>query len=186
MTKKIIKITVIVLSVIMFVTVFAICMGIFFNKDYENAYEINIKLTEKCDSEKKAYDQIISLCEDYIGDRSLTHVKTNIDGSNIGVDFYFVRYIDHSAEGGRIEAAKVSVDLNEQIIRNVETFKGSGKKYSHQLPGLSGNPIKNLDILNYREVIDDYIKNQDAISKSDKWEIMYFCDNEDRKIVKNL
>lgn len=144
---------------IVFVFIFLLITIIIF-LNYINSYlyvkqkniDANIPLSDTCGKyEVDVYDNILVLCDEFITDKPLTCVITNISEERIEFVFYFVKYIDNSAEGGRINATEVYVNMDKRIITKIKFFNGSSKQY-----GISCTPISNFEILNYLNVINNY------------------------------
>ena len=167
--KKFIIVVAAIIISILFIVVSLFLLNIFNYLHTENRKEnVNIKISNACVSETDVYKSIIQTCNEYINNKPLTTVITTINEGKIEIEFYFVKYINNTAEGGRIEGTKVLVDFDNKTIKSIEYFNGSSKQY-----GTTVTPLTNLNSLNYSNAIDDYCKSNNEILDNSNFIIRY-------------
>lgn len=123
--------------------------------------EVNIEIFDNWENETDVYNSLIKKCNGYINGKPLTQVVTVINEGKIEIKFYFVKYINDFAEGGRVECTEILVDFDNRIVKSIEYFNGDNKGH-----GVPVKPITFLDSLSYSNAIDNYYKS-DEYSKSD-------------------
>lgn len=123
--------------------------------------DVNIEISDIWKTETDVYNSLIEKCNGYINGKPLTQVVTAVNEGKIEIKFYFVKYINDFAGGGRVECTEILVDFDNQIVKSIEYFNGDNKGH-----GVPVKPITYLDSLNYSKAIDDYCKSEEY-SKSD-------------------
>lgn len=130
--------------------------------------KVSIKISEAYESESDVYNSIKQNCSQYIDDKPLTMVTTTICNDHTQMEFYFIKYVNNFAEGGRIESSEITVDFNNKTVESINYFNGSSKQY-----GVTVTPITDFSSLNYQTAVNNYKKSDYSISDDTKLIIEY-------------